>query len=592
VTHEFSEAEDFATRHIKLQDGNVVMDAPLRPANVPEAAPVRVKKADKKPMSPYVTALQLRSRPIWSSLMALFFSLTAFAVFAFLGAFIIALDDTDTRIYDGSAFYNGSRDRIVAVTQGNRPMTQEDYEAILQISYVKELETNGYVTDAQYAYRPGVDYKVTYEEVINPDPFGGENWTITTYQPYSTAPFIKTVPLLSGGDFPLREGRLPEGFYEVVAHSADGLSVGEKVMVFLMNEHFWGGYQWARMEFTVVGITDYGQGLYFDESVGRFCQQIAQTNNGSGSFRIMVPEDLEGTKARLMEMGLTAEEAAQHYLTDDQFRCHPSQYIRFVQKNSKEDFIRVYFADINMEQGSAVENMRRLRTPGAIEWLADGTDVPIKIDNYYHHFEQIRIMEVSRNTFDQLTWNQASEQVSITIEDYAYTQRVIDDLQEKGYVAVSPYQLGSTKVDEEKAAQREQTLTVCLAALVAVAALQIVLLRAMFSVQTESYKLLSNIGLVSKTAKRSVLWQILGFTVLGQLVGSAAIWLCGRLGIERIQHILRYLPGKYIALLSGVHLIVSLFAALWVMHALGKQVYPLAGKFGDINLEDEEVAAA
>jgi hypothetical protein len=55
---------------------------------------------------------------------------------------------------------------------------------------------------------------------------------------------------------------------------------------------------------------------------------------------------------------------------------------------------------------------------------------------------------------------------------------------------------------------------------------------------------------------------------------------------------LRYLPGKYIALLSGVHLIVSLFAALWVMRALGKQVYPLAGKFGDINLEDEEVATA
>jgi hypothetical protein len=239
-----------------------------------------------------------------------------------------------------------------------------------------------------------------------------------------------------------------------------------------------------------------------------------------------------------------------------------------------------------------VENMRRLQTPLPIERLADGTDEPIKIDNYYHHFEQIRIMEVSRNTFDQLTWNQASEQVSITIEDYAYTQRVIDALQEKGFVAVSPYQLGSTKVDEEKAAQREQTLTVCLAALVAVAALQIVLLRAMFSVQTESYKLLSNIGLVSKTAKRSVLWQILGFTVLGQLVGGAAIWLCGRLGIERIQHILRYLPGKYIALLSGVHLIVSLFAALWVMRALGKQVYPLAGKFGDINLEDEEVAAA
>ena len=118
------------------------------------------------------------------------------------------------------------------------------------------------------------------------------------------------------------------------------------------------------------------------------------------------------------------------------------------------------------------------------------------------------------------------------------------------------------------------------------------LLRALFSVQTDSYKLMSHIGLVSGSAGLSILWQILGFTLLGQLLGSAGIWLCGKCGIQRIAEIIRYLPPKYIAILSVVHLTVSLIATLWVIASVKKQVYPLAGKYSDINLDSYEQEAA
>ena len=55
----------------------------------------------------------------------------------------------------------------------------------------------------------------------------------------------------------------------------------------------------------------------------------------------------------------------------------------------------------------------------------------------------------------------------------------------------------------------------CIIALLAVIALQILLLRSMFSMETESYRLLSHIGLNGVTAKRSVLWQILTFALGG-----------------------------------------------------------------------------
>ena len=596
VTHEFSEAGAVATRHIILQDGRVIMDAPLRDANTPGAIPTPGKKS-KAPISPFVARLQQSSRPIWSTLMTLFFAITAFAVFVFLGAFIIALDDTNTRIYDAKAFANGDPLRIVVTTLDKRPLTQEDYDLILRKDYVTSLETNGYLTDVQYAYRNGKDYKTINTESV--DPNTGAHYMEVSYQPYFTAPFMKTVPILSEGQFPLLEGQLPASFYEVVAHTDDGLEIGERVMVFILNDKYWGLFQYMQLEFTVVGITDYGDGLYFHNDVGRFCQQVSHTNNGNG-FPIMIPEDLQATESKFQQIinnypfDVEVPEGFSPYLADDQFRVHPNRYTQMFNPFT-EEMIPFDLPNINKEEPYAPENTLRLTFPETFSISVpkpDGTMHTGEYSNYLLDVGITRVIQVSQNTFDTFTWNQSSEQVSISIADYAYTDRVLEALHKEGYVATSPYQQGSTRIDEEKAAQREQTLTVCLAALAAIIALQIVLLRALFSVQTDSYKLMSHIGLVSSSAALSVLWQILGFTLLGQLLGSAGIWLCGKSGIQRIAEIIRYLPPKYIAILSVVHLTVSLIATMWVISSVKKQVYPLAGKYSDINLDSYEQEAA
>ena len=580
VTHEYAETEHVATRHIVLQDSRMVMDAALQEAADPGPIP-SAAKTSTGPISPFVALLQQRSRPVWSTLMGVFFSITAFAVFAFLGTFIIALDDTDTRIYDSNAFANGDPLRIIVSTMEHRPLTDADYELILQTPYVQALETNGYLTDAQYSYRDGVDYKTTHTEQV--DPTTGAHYMETSFQPRQDSPFMKTVPILAEGSFPLLEGRLPGSFYEVVAHSADGFEIGQQITVFLSNQKYWGRFQFIRMQFTIVGITDYGEGLYFHNDVGRFCQDISHSNTGSA----FVPEDKVATDTKfqhfldiITEGGGVLPEGFSPYLTDEQVRCHPNTYITFYNPITDEQ-----------RNHMAMDNGMILYFPETISvaiTTPEGKPYTMEYSNHLTSLDHTRLYEVSQNTFDQLTWQENSEQVSLTIEDYAYTDRVLDALQSAGYIAASPYQQGSTRVDAEKAEQRKQTLTVCIAALLAVVALQVLMLRALFSVQTDSYKLMSNIGLVSRPAALSVLWQILSFTLLGQLLGGSGIWLCGKGGIQRIEQILRYLPPKYILLLSAVHLAASLTAALWVMGALRKQVYPLAGNFSDLNLDTEK----
>ena len=586
VTHEFSEAADCVTRHIVLRDGQIVMDSVLRPSYRAEHSVPR-RTATKVAMSLPIAWLQQRSRPVWSFLMVLLFSLTAFSVFAFLGTFIIAMDDTDTKIYDRSAFYNGSPTRIVLTTAEQCPLTTEDFEAILSTPYVISLEKNGYVTDMQYAYRDGIDYKTTYSEEVNE--VTGLSSISFSYMPLASSPFIQTVPLLADREFPLVDGDLPHGFYEVVAHESDGFSIGDTVTVLLMNNPFWGSYQFAEMEFTVVGITDYGEGLYFDDSLGRFAQQIAKISSRTSDFFVFVPENLAATDKYTESLIADGhlEEGTSLYLTDEQFRCHPNQYARFGGNGTY--VIMKKFPNINMELPLANANLQLLRSPDVIESLISRSAT---IPNYAHSIGHTRIIEVSESTFDKLTWNTESEQISLTIKDYAYTDRVLDAIREKGYIAISPYQMGSTRVDHAKSQARMQTLGVCLGALLAVAALQIVLLRAMFSVETESYRLLKNIGLVSKTAKRSVLLQVLGFTVLGQAVGGVVIWICGLMGLDRIEELLKYLPTKYIIGLSAVHLLIALVATAWVVSALCKQIYPFVKISDDINLDAEEQEVA
>ncbi len=581
VTHEFDEVKDHATRHIRMQDGRVVMDTQLRPAGEPEPMPLSSREK-RSAMSLYVAGLQLRSRPVWGAMMTLLFALTAFAVFAFLGTFLIAQDDTDTRIYDDSAFRNGSANRIVVISQTLKPMTQADYQTILSQDYVTELEPNGYVTDVQYAYREGVDYTVTYHDTVTGGFIGSGYTTSFSYQVYSSAPFMKTVPMLPDGETFLTEGTLPESFYQVVAHSGDGLQIGQKVTVFLTDSQHW-GWSHLKLEFTVVGLTDHGSGLYFSDDVGTFLQQVARTTNDSRYYQF-IPEPEYQYAAYLPE-------GYDYYLKDGQCRVHRNIWISKDIPASR--ILTMEFPNVNLTiegiDPFLKENKVTLSTPEEAYWGIEVQGELVSVERHCHKMDSFtRLVQVNQDTFEELTWQYASEQVSITIEDYAYADRVIEKLSKLGYIAVSPFRLGSTEIDQEKADQRMQTLTVCLAALAAVVALQVVLLRVMFSAQTESYQLLSNIGLVSKTARRSVLWQFVFFTVLGQLLGGGGIYLCARLGVDRIVHITRYLPPENIALLCAVHLAGAMLAAFWSVKAMTRQVYPQADKFTDLELEGKE----
>ena len=579
VTHEFPEAEPYATRHIVLQDGRVIMDAPLREAAEPAPLPQR-RKDGTKLLSFYVAALQQRSRPVWTSLMIAFFAITAFSVFAFMGNFIVALDDTATRKYDDRAFANGSPTRIIVSTSDNQPMTEADYEAILGANQVIALERNGYVTDVQYAYRENKDFKLLFEN-LQYDLFGqpvgdghqkdtDDDGVIQKIVIDANAPFLCTIPMLKNEEF-LTAGRLPDSIFEAVAVARPD-QIGRYATVHLSAPNSWGRGQIITVLVQIVGTTDYGSGLYFHEDLGRVCQQSIRMDKNKMVYVYMPNAELD----------------------DKTFLCNADllEHFRISGMYTMEDgSITASFRSPEMAESDDPDVGIRLSLPQLPKNDPINYSETLEKSMQVNSHQSAYVMEVSPANFDKLTWSQNSEQVSATIADYAYTDRVCDQLQAMGYIAFSPYQLSSTEVIEEKALERDQTLKICLAALVAILLLQVILLRAMFANQMGDYKLLSNIGLTCASAMRSILVQLVILTVVGQVLAGTALWICAVEGVEVIRNIMVYLPLNYVALLVAVHDVVSLIGITWVLIALKKQVYPLAGKESDLAMEETEVEA-
>ncbi|MBR3705249.1 MAG: ATP-binding cassette domain-containing protein, partial [Oscillospiraceae bacterium] len=268
ITHEFAEVEGHATRHITLQDSVVSSDVALRPAAAAKnAAPAPVRKRTApRGLSLYTSFLQVSSRPVWSCIMLTFFALTAFAVFAFLGTFIVNLDDTNTRIYDKAAFRNGDKERIVVVRADGGNLTAQDIDRLLTVSHTERIEPYGLVSDINYFYRENVDYFLHYNAV------GGGMLTDATG--IDAAPtlenfslFVQTIPALPDGREFLTAGRLPENMYEVVAGNEDLL--GETITVYVQDTKNWAKTSYIALNATVVGTTDCGSHLYFHEQLGR-----------------------------------------------------------------------------------------------------------------------------------------------------------------------------------------------------------------------------------------------------------------------------------------------------------------------------------
>ncbi len=588
ITHEFDEAKDAATRRIILSDGAVVTDAKLADVgdvtDITDAPEKAETKGKKKALAPYVTSLTLRSRPVFTAVLCLLLAVTMFISFVFVGNFIIALDDTSTRIYESDAFFNSTHERLIVMRSDGKPLTDDEFDTILSYNHVENIERYGYVNDLVYHYRDGIDlvYKESivlgpgYDAILNPDAYTIETKPEFTEKNYR---YVKTLPY-TGGDI-LVSGRAPESVYEVVSADPD-YAVGDTVKVYIRNINAWAVGAYLPIELTVVGTTEYGYGLYFSDELASalsnpaFPRDPYEPHLPWGMKFVFLPYDSQ----------YEVEENLDHILEMDS--NGGSTVIMPSESDEKEDENEEFVLadELYLFPGGTNTNV----LPPFIITGTNGETInlsPCTITKegkdpegnplffgytYYHKAGISNVIFLSDATFERFVPRETN-QIGVYIEDYSYTERVTDALTGDGYITVSPYKLGSTKVNEKLAQERLITLAVCAATFIISFVLELILLRTMFASLHEYYKLMSSTGMTAKTASIAVSLLLFVTTVIGEAIGIGVICLLNASDVTRVVNIFKYLDAPLIVLLFCLHFLTVLISLPGIHVSLKRAVF-------------------
>ncbi len=564
ITHEFEEAKAAATRRVILTDGQVVTDVPLgggtdapRPAD--EAPPVR---GTAQRLGGYVARLTAKSRPVFTALLCLFLTLTALITFIFLGNFVIASDDAFTRVYDGSVFPNGDERRLVVMGAENGnygTFGEEDYEQILALSHVSSVERYGYVSDVRYFYREGVDYRLyqdtfyfpEYDILENPDAY--EIRKLPEFLDDAEPIYMQGVPAVR--EELLTAGRLPTGFYEVL--SADpSYRVGDTVEVFFRDTQHWGISTYVRLLFDVVGETNVGEGLYFSDTLA------AQFN-----YTVEIWDKVDAMEGWEYPLAIYTHYFFAPY---DPARTGDGEAVpledgQFLEADSWDE---TFYPGVSVigPYGGASDSYGSGPGMGYLQYAG-------RYRSSCHWLLMVTEATYQEATFGEAARWEGSDQISVYIEDYAYTDRVAAELHKLGYSVVSPYRIGTTEIDPERASERVVTLAVCLGALVLTVILQWILLRAMFSSLYEYDRLLSHIGMTARTAYVSHALFLFAAALVGEIAAGICIGVLNGAGFARVVNIFKYLEPWSIALLFVTHLASVALALLFILRAVRRAVF-------------------
>lgn len=231
VTHDFSQVEKYATRKIRIFDGEVVEDLNLRKVDKLDL-PTIDKEENKIRFTDFlsISIRNLLAVPKKTVLMVIVFTFFSFFVALTYGAYQLILNETN--INSNSVFGNSNPNRIVVRKDDNSAFTQEDLDELAGYKDVVEVVSFDYVLDDTVS--------LFYEDE-------------DTYN-YLNGSFLP-ISLISESD--LEYGRMPEADNEIViAVSSAVLSDYEEYIGITFSSSFSDYYEGSSEAYKIVGMID------------------------------------------------------------------------------------------------------------------------------------------------------------------------------------------------------------------------------------------------------------------------------------------------------------------------------------------------
>ena len=649
VTHNYDEIEPYATRKIRMYDGEVAEDIVLREKRISKAgrevaiggtdeksdventeaenkeaknmeAVLRErKKAEKKAKGRMVRKIDMlnrKNKPVTFVFLLSFMVAIAISFYILLGSFFSNLDNTTSKVFDSKKFDNKDINRLIVMKEDGTAFDDNDVEEIEKISKVSSVDKYDCLSDTFYLLEENEDYKFYYHKK-----------TRNTEEPSYIKPgilkrdrYMKSVTCLDEKD--LAAGTMPYNIYDIAIYSDDESVIGSTVKMYLGNMLVWGN-DLAEVECTVTAVlkkeTDQ---IYFSEKMGqmlsanpnKYMNYMDENNeffeagddysvvsvqvNPETGYEVEAPSSLEPeimgegyeekfeqyVNSTSMEISvrpvlminekLTGNEAivsnqfmASVYTKESTGLVHAYDLYNIISFGVVND---VYDSEIN-DAENRLDNASRsyLEITGSQHWFDSEKDYEDALrtakedyDSALEEYEKLMILrqsyktglviqqdvslstanviQVSEEFYEREIGYRQSTQAAVYLEDYAYADRVLNDLKSKGYVAASVYRLGAVEYDWELVERKATSMFISLGAFVAIFFIGVFILGMIMNLGIRDFKILRLLGIERNDLNGINKTGIIVNMVIGVLVSFLIIFILNIAGISYVVNIVKY----------------------------------------------------
>lgn len=553
VTHNYEEVEPYITRKIRIQDGQVVQDVPVRQdmliqeqeesekkakADESEKISERTSKKQKKivksarSIARRFAGMNLTTDSKKSFLLFTFLIFSAIVSFAFIGIIYTNKDDINTKEYDTSVFYHKDINRIAVRHTDGSSITTDDMNFFKSIEHVKTADRYDYVNDINYYSEFQKDYK--YVSSIEYAAVGQQiQYNMATF--LNKNHFMKSTTCLSEDD--LSAGSIPTELFEIVVYSDDPSVIGTTKECYFTAENIWGNDAYYYAKCTITGILkkDSDQ-IYFSPklskmlSVGLTHNEYVAQYNLTGS-----PENQKyrGTVTVLPVMG--------EGLSYNQMRVTAEQFMS---------------TQLNLI-GPAGFNVNAYDEYGA---TFKTTHYNMEIVSDYNEKSSISFYELSEEFFNELFPND-STQAGLFIDDYVNMDKVLTALHNQGYEAISTYRTSAVRYVPEKVSERMSLLSICVVILIILCVFEVLTVRSFLRIKSRNFEVLKSMGMNYKTAKKITYYELPVYALAASIfILCVAIIDCS-IGNGFIKNLMKYFTVDAYIIYFAYNIFVTIMTA-------------------------------
>lgn len=608
VTHNYDEIEDYATRKIRMYDGEVAEDITLREKKLSadkireqedkdkkEKKTLKDEAKEKSRVADKIVKLNRKNRPVTSIFFLSFMTVAAIAFYILLGSFFTNLDNTTSKVFSRKNFVNDDITRLIVRNIDDSTITKEDVEKIRDIKYVEQIDLYDSVSDTYYLLKEKEDYQYVYNyrETDKMEPDYKRAYAIKKDK------FMKTSCCITEDD--LAYGKMPEELYDIVIYSENENVVGTTISMYLGNDNVW-GTDLVYVTCRVTGILeDETEQIYFSQEMGRmlnadanqYMEYIAENDekvqsldektkarvslaflsrfigdaeepeivrlkyeteeereeDGKNATQAVSPRPIFVINEKLTgnEVIVSAEFVAKSYTMDKSGNVYPKNISSILRIAIDDEYYDNDIESCKLKLEDTYDEEEKKRIEQELSELYEKKYIyGITVEAQEEtSLSTANVVQVSRELYEKMMGLRDSDQMAVYIRDYAYADSVLKDIDDLGYGVLSVYRAAALEYDQELVQRKAVSMGISLGAFLMMFLIGIFILGTIMNLRMRDFNILRLLGMERDTLNQVNTKDIIVNMAAAVIITAVIIGILNLIGLEYVVNIVKYYRIKH-----------------------------------------------